>query len=223
MAGLIERRRQAGERTFVARCEARAASNADWLLQTIAGFQQQDKPFADGDRIRFGWSILTLRRKGADWLVCEPDFTRDPVTDVREDVSLTLTIASAQGYVAGRVGVKPADCFFLDWVLVKKGSLAVPRIYMQREDPVAEGDSGWYVAPLPPPGAEPPKEDPKARLDPKNYERTPSHRLLTVRPGLLQALALPTGYFVVLDGEEIVGVVDPKGKDVWGRKGKAGA
>ncbi len=213
---LIERRLKTPGGDLTTRCAPRMAANADWLLKTIAGFQAGGQSLTEGGKIRFGWVVLTLRKEGGDWKICEPDFAADPVRDVREDVSLTLTIASAQGYVAKRAGAAPADCFYLDWVLAAKGCLGRPQLYLQREEPIAEGDSGWDVAALPPPGPDRPLSDPKERTDPKNYERIPAHALLTKRPGIVQALALPTGYFVVLNREEVIGVTDPRGKQVWG-------
>jgi hypothetical protein len=197
--------RRVGDVDLVARCDDAFAAQAGSLLEAVASFQGQGKRLADGVRVQFGWSLLTLRRRGSDLVVCEPDFDGDPFHEIREDVTCTLRIRMGQVAVVRRLGLVPVDIRFDDKVVLAKGCLAGRRVYLQRSEP-RPGDSGWYVGPV---------DGPAPEHKPESYEAIHVFELLRRRAGLLQVLALPAGYLVVFDGDEVEGIADPNNNEVW--------
>lgn len=194
-----------GEVELVAHCNDAFAAQAGSMLEAIASFQGQGKRLTDGVHVQFGWSLLILRRCGDDLVVCEPDFDGDPFHEVREDVTCTLRVLMGQVAVVRRLGLRPVEIRFDDKVVLAKGCLAEQWVYLQRSEP-RPGDSGWYVGPVD-------RSAPEQR--PENYEAIHVFELLRRREGLLRVLALPAGYLVVFDGDEVEGVADPNNHEVW--------
>lgn len=176
-----------GEVNLVAHCDEAFAVQAGSMLEAIASLQGQGKGLDDGVHVQFGWSLLTLRRRGDELLVCEPDFDGDPFHGVREDVTCTLRILMGQVAVVRRLGLRPVEIRFEDKVVLAKGCLAGRRVYLQRSQP-RPGDSGWYVGPV---------DGPAPEQRPESFEAIHVFELLRRRASLLQVLALPAGYLVV--------------------------
>jgi len=83
----------------------------------------------------------------------------------------------------------------------KDGAWQAERIYLERV-PGENGDSGWFVG----------------RADGTDAEKKlamPVQDLLQARQDLVEALALPAGYLVLLDTTGVSAILDEKGKDVW--------
>src|SRR5262249_25141346 len=68
-----------GDMELVACCDDAFAVQTRSLLEAVASLK--GKGLADGVTVQFGWSVLTLRRRGDELLVCEPDFDGDPFRD----------------------------------------------------------------------------------------------------------------------------------------------
>jgi hypothetical protein len=194
-----------GDVDLVARCDDAFATQAGSLLEAVASFQSQGKRLADGVHVQFGWSLLTLRRRGGDLVVCEPDFDGDPFHEIREDVTCTLRVLMGQVAVVQRLGLVPVEIRFDDKVVLAKGCLAQRRVYLQRSQP-RPGDSGWYVGPV---------DGPAPEQKPENYEAIHVFELLHRRAALLRVLALPARYLVIFDGDEVQGIADPNNNEVW--------
>jgi hypothetical protein len=190
---------------LVARCDDGLAVQARSLLELLAGLRGRGKGLADGVTVQFGWSVLTLRRRGKKLLVCEPDFDGDPFHDLREEVSCTLSVLVGMTAVVNRLGVKPVEARFDDKVVLAKSCLAERRVYLQRSEP-RPGDSGWYLGPV---------DRPAPKKHPDSYESLFVFELRRRRASSLQVLALPPGYLAVFDGDEVEAIVDPNNNDVW--------
>jgi hypothetical protein len=98
-----------GDVELVARCDDAYARQAGSLLEAVASFRGKGKGLADGVTVQFGWSLLTLRQRGKELVVCEPDFDGDPLTAVREDVTCTLAVLVGQAAVVNRLDVEPVS------------------------------------------------------------------------------------------------------------------
>ncbi len=201
---MAEFRKKVGRVTLRVRCADTLASSAEWLLGVVAAFDGRGKGLADGVIVQVGWSLLRLRKDGGDLTVCEPDFDANPFRDFRDDVTCTLTVLARQNLVHQRLGIERTPVRYDDKVVLRKGCLSLKRVYAQRQEP-DEGDSGWYVGPVDDPGGVPGREDLEARY---------VFQLLRERPALLDIVALPEGYLVVFDGEQIEAVLDADNDDV---------
>lgn len=200
--------RPVGRATLVVQCSSALAAQAEWLLDTIGAFAQEGKGLADGVRVQVGWSLLTLQQRDAGLVVCEPAFADDPASGLSEDLTTTLTVLAQQRDILARLGVTGQPAVFNEKIVLYRGALDVEHIYLERNAPTP-GDSGWYIGPVE--GGEADED-----ADPNDvYEAILVYHLLRTRPSLLQVLALPPGYLVVFQGQQIEAVLDESGVNVW--------
>lgn len=179
-------------------------AQADWLLNLLRrteevrgiGFLKENV------RLQVGWSILTIVRRGQEYVVCEPDFANNPFDATREDTTCSLSVQAEQNDLLNRLGIEGMPVSFQDKVVLSKDCLRQRSVYLERKTS-ANGDSGWYIGP----------KDSDAASD--EYEAVFVYQLLTLRPALLKALALPTGYLAVFEGNEIEAVLNDHDEQVW--------
>jgi hypothetical protein len=174
-------------------------AQADWLLDVLAQMHASGPSLQDGSRIQLGWSILQLKRRlyTGELVVCEPDFTRNPFTDVVEEVTSTLRTLVQQNDLAQRAGAQPVQISFQDKIVLTKGCLEHDAICLQRGEVHPEkGDSGWFIGPQ------------GDRAESPELEAIYAYELVSRRPKLAAALALPSGYMVMASGENIQTVIN---------------
>jgi hypothetical protein len=87
-------------------CADSLAAHAEWAIIQIARGIRAGGKLTTGQQIQFGWSILTIVRSGTEFVVCEPDFDRDPTRDVRQDLSTTLGVQAEMLDAVRRVGAE---------------------------------------------------------------------------------------------------------------------
>lgn len=192
-----------GDNTVVVRCSTALVIQAEWLLGLLHRLWVQGVPIDAGKKIQLGWSILSFRQESPGLLVvCEPDFSRNPFLDTRDDVSCTLSVQQAQNTFAKQIQVEILPVSFQDKVVIAKGSLSTSHIYLERNADPKKGDSGWYIGPCEPTSS------------PPDLEAVYVYELLQLRPSVLQCLGLPPGYLVVFQDEEIETVLNADNKNV---------
>jgi hypothetical protein len=182
---------------------ATARSEQEPLVRDVFGVLRRiaasDPPRA-GMTVRLGWTVLTLAADGDDFILCEPDFDRDPMTQRRPSIAASLDVLADQAAFARACGVEPVDIGFDSLLLVGRGALAAPSIQAFREPQDDPGDSGWTVTVA---------GTPKASDDPDDYEAIRSYRLLDLRPELLPTLVLPPKYGLIMEAGRPPRVVAP--------------
>ncbi len=198
---------QLGDERVSVECLDGAAHLVPPVLSLLTALHEYGEPMTEGLVLRWGWSELVLVR-GADGRlqVHEPDFGGEPLEDFRPDVTSTLQVQAATRELLASCQVEPLPVRFDELLVAAGDAIAAPVLMAQRNEPSAEGDSGWYL------GARPGFED-------GDLATRMVFELLDLRPALLPALALPAGWQVVLDGDSIVRVVDDRDRDVLRRPG----
>jgi hypothetical protein len=200
-AALSERRLQAGDVTLVARCEPQLEAQADAVLRRIVAQHSGGVGLTDRVKISFGWSELQLQRRGSELLVCEADYTRNPWSDVREDISLAINIGRAQAELAKKVSVKVLLCTFSQSIQTAAGCLAEEEILMWRIRKPKPEDSGWFIGPV--------DQERLARVHEQgDYDPILSYQLVSLRPELIPALILPMEFKVHFRGKDMISVKD---------------
>lgn len=191
--------------TVVVTASPTLSAQAEWLLSLIERMHSRGMAIGDGVRFQLGWSILTFRKQIDETLVvCEPDFLRNPFEDELSSVDVTLKVQAKQNEFAEKIGATPVQISFQDKVVVAKGALDDSMLYMERSVPSPEkGDSGWYIG----------KRE-KGSAAPE-LEAIYAFQLLKIRPVLVDALTLPAGYIVFVDGGEIERILDPNSKPAY--------
>ncbi len=196
-------RLQAGSVTLIANCADELREQANWLLATIKKLHEQGTPLDDARRIQFGWALLTLKRRDGEIVLCEPNYAGNPFSDVVEDVTRTLWVQAQQVDVLRSLGLAGHPARFQDKVVIAKGCLDEPKIFLQRQDSVEPADSGWFIGRVV-----------EAQAKEEDYEGIFVYQLLFARPALMQVMAIPPGYMVVFDGNRIESILDPQDRPV---------
>ena len=190
------------------RCDENLREQGQWLADTIAGFEARGGRLGDGVAVEVGWTTFVLRiQPDGSLLVYEPEYGADPFKTVRPEVTVSLTILAAQIDLARSLTLTPVPCRFDQKLIVRKGVLDSVRIFANRREPKGE-DSGWYIGPANGAGEGPP---PKA----EDLDSMRLFQLVQRRPEILYALALPVGYTVVWNGNNIEALADPQGRNLW--------
>ncbi len=203
--------RTVGETALVVRCDSSLATQAEWLLRTVAKVLEAAQ-FKEGMTIQVGWTRFSLRTQAGRVLVCEPSFHGNPFVASSTDVTVSLAVLAAHDEMIHLLGVDPQPVSFHHSVLIQRGSLSERRIFLARKTP-AEGDaSGWCVGIVG-------QEDTFSRApDPERMEWIRSTELLRVRRPLIVPLFLPAGYVVAWDGDEITSLESPTHEERWSPK-----
>jgi hypothetical protein len=186
---------QIGAKTIIVRCDAALRPQAEWLLAYVRKtFGPDGGKLRDGFKLQVGWSILSLREQNGQLVISEPNYRGDPFTEWHDDISCTLRVQAEQNEILALAEVEEGvPALFQDKVVLAKGCLEEKRVYLERAKDPPPGDSGWYIGPV--------ADD---EQQPK-LEAIYVYNLLKSRPALLQVLALPPGYIVVFDGDDIEG------------------
>jgi hypothetical protein len=181
---------------------------AESVLQLVSQLDASGSAIVDGASIPLGWSQLTVRARdhrrevSDDLVLCEPRFDGDPRTELRDDITQTLAVLRAQATFVQRIGAASQPTAFDREVTVACGVLHQRRLFAERREATGDHDSGWFIGPRDLPGD---VECTTVRV----YE------LLMLRPALLQVLALPVGYLVAFDGDDVETVLDTHDRDLW--------
>lgn len=214
-----ELRREVGQRTLVARWFLGRHNRPDDLTRLVEGLLERcaaldaERPagLPDGLRIPCGWSTLTVRARGQERVLCEPDFHRDPRRDVVHDVTLTVQTLYLAELLHRLVRVPPSACTFADTIALAPDALD-PEVWLHRvHESDFEGRSGWVVG-----GAPPAQLKRFYRLGELRVE--PAARLVQLRPHLIKALTLPEGWSARFVDHAVVSVLDPEGGERWVRE-----
>lgn len=177
---------------------------ARWLLVVIEKSHRNGFVIKDGSRLQIGWSFLTFRRQADEsFIVCEPNYFKNPFQDELRSVDLTLEVQARQVDFVTKYGIDPQITSFQDKIIFAEGALSVAQIYMERSSPNAEKhDSGWYIRPRA-----------KSEVQPK-LEAIYAFQLLTFRPELFDILILPTGFAAFVNENGVEEILDAQNNSI---------
>lgn len=197
--------RMIGGREVTLECSDRFEPAAQNVLETLEKLDARGPALHDGSRVQFGWSVLTLMTDGDGLRVHEPDFDGDPLGEVRPNLDTSLDVLVQQVKVLSGSGLPGEDVSFSDAVFIQGRALEAPNVFLTRQGPASDGDSGWYVGNL----------DDMDNAGGAKPEAVRVYELLGRRPCLLKVLTLPPSYAVTVQGDTITGVMDAEGHNYY--------
>jgi len=200
---MIQKSRIIGNRKFNVKCDKSVELQADWLLGLLEEIEKQNGYLKNGCKIQIGWTIITIKECNNEVTVLAPDYDTDPFVNMSDDLTISLLIQLSQNYCLNRLQLEGEAALFRDKIVVAKGSILSKSVYLERSKEVVAGDSGWYLGFV------------EESEQPQELEAYYVYQLLKLRPSLLQALALPRGYLVVFNGDEIEAVLNEEDVDIW--------
>lgn len=201
---LSERRLAVGDLTLIARCEPTQVEQADMVLKKIASRQGSGVGLVDRVKIELGWSQVELQKRGSELYVCEADYSRNPWSDLREDIVVAIQVNWAQADLLRKVSAKPMPCTFLQEIQAATECFSEIDLLMRRIKRSKENDSGWLITPANP-----------SALNTDETEPILAYQLLKHRPGMVQALLLPLEYKARFRQNDLISVLDPDDNEVY--------
>lgn len=181
---------------------------SETLFRGIMEAQAKGLGICDNAVIPGNWMHLTLRKKGNELIVCEPDFTKNPEEVLIEDVSTTLQIMVLHDLMAKLVRTPPLRCSSFDTVTIGKGSMTEEYVVLEREGEPHGGQTGWVLNFMDPARAQ--------KVDTvKAYLWSACYEIMKARPAMVRLLALPVGTRAYFKGETLMDVQDASKKSLW--------
>jgi hypothetical protein len=165
----------------------------------------------DSFRLEMGWTVFSIIEKSArDFCIAVPDYTKDPFTDITDDLTVALWVQSEQTHFLREYGITGEAVRFSDKITVANAALKKSKINLQRFADHSIGDSGWCIEST---------SDGAAGDAADHYEAFYAYQLLALRPALVKVLALPCEYIVVFDDDTVKAILDPFDHNIFNDSG----
>lgn len=161
----------------------------------------------DGFKIEIGFSVYILRKNEIGYSVVSPNYETTPFSEITEDLTLAFLIQMEQLAILQKYHITGERIRFDDEIAVAKNSIAKPLICMQRFRDL--GGSGWCVNEI-----SQSEDGTFFNADASEYESIYAYQLLHMRPSILKILMLPYDYLIVLDGDDIVEILNEKNERI---------
>lgn len=152
----------------------------------------------DNRTIQIGWGFYKVLQSGGGYQILACDIEHDPFQTVTEDLSLNLEIFSQQRRILSITKAAPLETSFQDTLIVHRAAVKALRVYLQRNEPGDQGNSGWYMGAI---GV-------KASNDPSEYARIYTYQLLKFCKEAISVLQLPAGTICVIENGSLIEIVD---------------
>lgn len=175
------------------------------LADDVFSLLERLTPLQPGMRIRFGWSMLTLTAHDEGLIVCEPDFDRNPMRDVRPRLDLTLDVIVRQARLLRSVGAEPTEVAYDEFCVFEREVLSARLIHLHRDPKTAPDDSGWRISALT-----------EKRASAPEFQARRMFSIVPRRSDLLAILTLPMGFCILVEEGEVQLVVDNQGRKLLG-------
>ncbi len=192
-----------GDERVHIRAQPGLGEQADATFAVLSGLAADGVAIVAGLRFPLGWTTLTLARRDGELYVLEPNYReRDPEAQRRRDLTATLEVWRDQRSLLSHVQVAAAPVNFDEEVLVIKGALEQPRVYMGRVPSPGGRLSGWRIAPT------------VGDITDSEIDYMTIHAIYRARPALLQVMLLPPGYLAFFDGNRLEALLDPQDREI---------
>lgn len=176
------------------------------LFSAILQRENREHNIIEDNRIvQIGWGFYKIQQVGNEYQIMAFDLLNDPFRSVTEDLSLSLEIFSQQRKVLNITKAQPTETSFQDTLIVHRAAVKAPRVYLQRNEPVNQGDSGWYMGAI---GV-------KAANAPDEYARVYTYQLLKFCKEALSVMNLPIGTICIIENGSIMEIVDKDNNKIF--------
>lgn len=188
-------------------CREEWKPTADFLAGVLMEEEKAGGVLADGNIIQIGWSFYKFEKRGPELQMVTFDYVGDPFSATEEDLSLSLRIFHEQTAILSeaRIQDQAVTTSFQDTMLMKKTARKADTVYLQRLEPVGEGDSGWYMGVIGEEGSD----------DPNDYTRICTYELLSFCEAALALMPLPLGTIGLFERGQLVEVVDENNQNIF--------
>jgi hypothetical protein len=190
--------RSIGPHLVEVECSPANAELAEPVLDKLEELHRTGPPLHAGTKIQFGWSVLMLQPHGPALSVCEPAFFGN-ISTWKPSVDVTLDVLREQVGLLRTVSEAGVDARFDHVVLMTRGALDEPDLFLKREAPRTPDDTGWFVGRL---------DDLETARQPDALDSVRVFEILRRRRDLMAPLALPPEYLAIVRGRRLEALLD---------------
>lgn len=208
---IIEITKDINGKIVAVKCEEFLVQQGEWLLNLFEEEQKKHDLIKDDSKIQVGFTIYTFKEENGKIKVLAPDYTKDPMKDTIENLSLSFIIHIQQNSILKKIDVQGEKIAFDDKIVILKEVRESSDIYLERAKEYEKGDSGWYIGVIE-------NNRAKAPSYKDEYESIYAFEVLKFRPDFAQLLSLPKGYLIAIIDNEIKEITDGDDNVVY-RKG----
>ena len=187
---------------FSAKAEEPLYPQLQTLFQLIESIPPHE--IKNGYRLEAGFTTFTFVEKTGVYQIMAPDFQKNPLADVTDDLTLALWVQLEQIHLLHTYNIGGETTRFFDKIIVVKQALNESDISLQRFSNCSKGDSGWCIESVKNRGSN----------NANDYESYYAYQLLKLRPELIKVLALPCEYLVVFSGNNIKAILNEKNENL---------
>ena len=185
---------------FIVTVESYLKEQAEGLLNIIS--KTEFNKFKDNFTIQIGFTIFILKEVEEGFIILSPDYSKNPLTNITEDLTTALCIQLEQVTFLKKLNLVGETISFQDKVICAKGVLEVDNIYLERSGECEKGDSGWYIGPV---------DESKENEELEAYY---AYEIIRKRPSITKVLALPSKYMAVFNKDRLEAVLDENDIDI---------
>jgi len=177
----------------------------EWLFQYMSNALAGE--IRDGYRMSISFSVLTFMKSGDGLVVMAPDYRKDAMTDLTDDLTQALVIQMVQAEFLQEFGAEGGHVRYDEGVIVANSALESERIILQRAQGLGDGMSGWFIT------AAKLVEEGEAE-EPDEYDTIMAYELVSLRPSALKVLTLSHGHIVAMNGDDVEEILDYEGNSL---------
>lgn len=200
---MIKVTKNINEKLFIVTVESYLKEQAEELLNVISKIEFSK--FKDKFTIQIGFTIFTLQKVDEGFIILSPDYSKNPLTNSTEDLTIALWIQLEQGTLLNKLNLTGELISFQDKIICSKGVLKLDNIYLERSGEYEKGDSGWYIGPV---------DEVNANEELEAYY---AYQIIKIRPSIIKVLTLPSRYMAVFNKDKLGAVLSDNDIDVLKR------
>lgn len=181
-----------GNITLTAQCEEKFTEILTAIMEHLKEIDPNE--LEDGYPIQVGFNVFHLIETDEKFTLVAPDYQKDPLTDVTEDLSFALDIFQQQLVFQQSLGIDGEDLAFHHGILVVEGVFQEEKICIQRDQAETPVDSGWLIFPE------------EGEINEDKIQIIQAFELLKRYPAMVKVLTLPVDYSAVFVRGNLVAV-----------------
>lgn len=179
------------------------------LFEAIKSIPSND--VKNGYKLEIGFTVFIFLSERDGYKIVVPDYLNSPFLNTTDDLTIALWILSEQIELLKKYNISGVPVRFDDEIVIAENALENSLISLQRFADLGENASGWCIEAI---GK---REDGSFyTIETKEYKTVYAYQLLQSRPESVKILVLPYEYFVVINDETVIEILNEKGDSIIG-------
>lgn len=192
---------------YFANADESIIPKANILFNSIKSIPAND--FKNGYKLEIGFTVFIFLSEKDGYKIVVPDYLNNPFFNTTDDLTIALWILSEQIELLEKYNISGVPVRFDDEIVTAVNALENSLISLQRYSNLGKNASGWCIESI---GK---KEDGSFyTIETKEYKTIYAYELLQTRPELLKILVMPYEYFVVINDETVIEILNEKNESV---------